>query len=211
MNEKKEEIMKELKSYLKTFTILILSGIPLYYELSFVKSAFKIENERLIWLLDLGFYTLIFSILLSCVLYFYNINRTNIKVKLYYTEEKLSTVTLENKGNKSIILEISIKGNRSHIPDKIILNYPEWLDVQVKGSNYTTAMDSDNQYHFDLQKMVSKQKDTQMTKYIPIDILGVSEEKNDIKIIPELTKMDFNKRVSMSIKIKGLKISLKGK
>ncbi|WP_017379729.1 hypothetical protein [Paenisporosarcina sp. TG-14] len=210
MTDKKKEISKEIKGYIKNFSILFLSGIPLYYGLSIAKSIFNIENERLIWLIDLGFYNLIFSLIVAIILFLISIKRTNLEISLYYSEDKLSKVTLENDKKKTIHLGITVKGNRSNIPDRITLHYPDWLDLQLKGAEYITAEDSLNQYYFDLQKMFNQQKEIDLTKIIPIDITGYSDAMNKIKIIPELTKIEPKIRFFTSIKLQGLKINLKG-
>jgi len=210
MSEKKEEAFKDIKGYLKNFIILFLCGIPLYFELSIARLFFKTQNEKIIWLIDLGFYNMIFSIIVALIIYFSTNKRTNLNIKLYHTDDKLSNVSLENHISKTVYLEITVKGDRNNIPDKIVINYPNGLDLQIKGANYLKSEDSLNQYHFDLQKMFNKQKSIDLTQIIPIDITGYSEAKSEITIIPEIAKMELKLRLFLNIKLKGLKIKFKG-
>ncbi len=210
MTELKKDIEKEFRNYLKNLIVLIFTIIPLYFEISLAEKFINSQNDKLLWFMDLGIYNFIFSIIVSTIMYFYSSLKTTIDIKLFYTEDKLKNVKIKHNENKKIILEITAKGKRENIPAEIVLNYPDWLDMQIKGRPYLTSLDEHNQYVFNLKKMFNQQKEINQTKEIAIDLIGNgnAEEKNKIEIIPELIK--GNRNPLRRIKFQGLKIEIKG-
>lgn len=211
MEEKKKELYKELINYFKNLTVLGIVSFLLNKDISLAKFLFKIDNARLAWFIDVGAYTSFFLALITIILYWYRMSKTDIRISMYYSEERMKKVKLKGDENKEIILEIIITGNNNKIPENLIVYYPDWLVFQIlkKDRNYISVDDTKNQYIFDLPLLVGSQKQLNLKRSFSIDIIADSEEKDSIEIVPEIDKI---KKFSLvSTKISGIEIELKGK
>ncbi|WP_068983848.1 hypothetical protein [Lysinibacillus xylanilyticus] len=206
---KKEDLKKELFSYFKNFTVLLLVSIPLSLGISVTKSITKIEDKRVIWFIDLGIYNLIALIIVSFVVYWFISKRTKLTISIHYTKERLRELKINSKKNKRIIFEVNIEGNYKDLPEKIIIVFPNWIDTQPKRSKDLIFNDSENKYEIDLLKMINDTGKITEKRNFEIDLIGNEDVNNFVLIKPTIIS---KKRRIMTFIIKdGIKIELEGK
>lgn len=206
---KKEDLNKELYSYLKNFTVLLLVSIPLSLGVSITKSITKIEDKRVIWFIDLGIYNFIALLIVSIVVYWFISKKTKVAISVHYTKERLRELKINSKKNKRIIIEVNIDGNYESLPEKIIIIFPKWIDTQAKSSEDLTFNDSENKYEIDILKMINDTGKITEKRNFEIDIIGNEEVNNFVLINP--TIISSKRHIMTFIKKDGLKIDLEGK
>lgn len=206
---KKEDFNKELYSYLKNLTVLLLVSIPLSLGISVTKKITKIEDKRVIWFIDLGIYNFIALIIVSIVVYWFISKKTKLTISIHYTKEKLRELKINSKKNKSIIIEVNIDGNYESLPEKIIIIFPKWIDTQAKKSEDLIFKDSENKYEIDILKMFYDTGRITEKRNFEIDIIGNEEVNNFVSIKP--TIISSKNRLMTVIKKDGMKIELEGK
>lgn len=205
---KKDEFKKELYTYIKNFIVLLLVSIPLSLSFSLTKLIFKIENEKVIWFIDLGIYNFIALLLVSYINYKIQSKRTNLVIKCYYSKEKFKKIILNCTENKSIFLEISIEGFIEKIPEKITLKFPDWVDAQTKRKNYLTIFDNENKYEVNLRELFNDTGKITQKRTIQFDLIGNETLNQSALIDPKIS--ENKNRIMTSVKKEALDIELKG-
>lgn len=206
---KKEDFKKELYSYFKNFTVLLMVSMPLALGISVTKSLTKIEEKRVIWFIDLGIYNLIALIIVSVVVYWFNSKKTKLNISIHYTKERLRELKINSKKNKRIIIEVNIDGNYKNLPEKIVIIFPKWIDTQAKKSKDLIFIDSENKFEIDLLEMINDTGKITEKRNFEIDLIGNEEVNNFVLIKPSI--ISSKKRLMTFIKKDGMKIELEGK
>lgn len=135
---------KMFKACMPAFFVLISYWIAERYRIT--EFIYSFNNDNWNTTVSIAAYT---AILNTSLEYFLS-KRTKIKVEITDTKNKSSKCNIGDKP-VSIKVIVSLEGNLNKIAEKIILKFPKWVDLTVKGSPDISQMpDIPFQYLIDL-------------------------------------------------------------
>ena len=208
MLDKKKEMKKEIQKNLKNIVVLGLAVILINLNISITTWMNFTENQKIIWTLDLGIYSALFSIIFSVINYLVKLQKLHINVELLNKPEDVNELKI-GENPRSIRLKITLEGKCREISAPLEVKFPEWLDVQFKPSKYREFDTEHNKVSIDLNYLLAQKKYIKKTDSITFDLIANSEEKNE-----ELVDVDFKikwyrKWFSINFESNGIHIKVK--
>lgn len=211
MSEKRKHLNKEILAALRNISILIISILFIYKDLSIAKFFNFTDDPRLIWAVDIGVYNGILQIAFSIASYLINEKRLNISVFIINKKEDSNELTIRSDDSaEKICVKINIKGKCRKLSGDLNINFPYWLDIQTKSAPYLKIIDSENKCVIDLNNLMSSTAGyCELTRPITFDILRNSDENNEDLIQANLNMSNFYKLFVIKFKNEGIKIKSK--
>lgn len=205
----KEILKKEIKSALRNISILLISLIIINFGFS-LASLFKFEDQRTVWTLDYGFYSICLSVLFTIVHYFFLQKKLFIEVSIKNKKEEMDQITINDKEYGEISVNIHIKGKYKELSKPFDIIFPYWIDYQLRTKPYIKDITEENRCEIDLNYLINQKKNISLNETITIDIISNEPGKQD-DIIEAVFKYNFyHKLVNFHINNRGIKIKNTG-
>jgi hypothetical protein len=209
MSERKKAVKKEIKSNIRSISILIISLVLINLDISIAKALDFTENDRIIWALDLGIYNGIVGIIFSIIGYFFKERKLYVEVSILNKKEDINELTINGKEPEKIYVKIHIKGKYKKLSTPIVIFFPHWIDFQTKPKPYLRVIEDENKCLIDLEYLISKKENIMLTESITFDVINNSDEKNEDLIEAQWNLDRFTKFFKVDIENKGIKIRSK--
>ncbi|PFZ73689.1 hypothetical protein COL72_08430 [Bacillus toyonensis] len=208
MLDKKKEMKNEIKKNLKNIVVLGLAVLLINLNVSITTMMNFTTNSKIIWTLDLGIYSALFSMILSIINYFVKVQKLHINVELLSKPEDVNELKIGEEP-RAIRLKITLDGKCREILEPLEVNFPEWLDVQCKPSRYLIFNETSNKAIIDLNHLLAQKEYIKKTESITFDLIANSEEKNEELVDADFRIKWYKKWFSINFESKGIHIKVK--
>lgn len=179
MSEVKKELKKEVIEQIKRIIILILS-LALILKGYSIAGFFKgIDNEKVKWTLDFGMFNILIGIVITAICYLINSRKMTILIKLTDLKNKSDSINL-NKSTGKVKIDLKITGNSKKNYPKINIEFPSWVDIQLKKKTYLEIDYANSNIEIDITSLVKNKKELDIDETITIDLISSSDEKGSI-------------------------------
>lgn len=209
MVKDKEIIRKEIKSAIRNISILLISLVIINLGFS-IASLFNFTEDRLVWTIDYGFFSIVLSVLFTIIHYCLIQKKLFIEVNLQNKKEEINKITITHTEFAEIKLMLHIKGEYKKLSKPIIIVFPYWIDYQLKPKPYIKEYDDENKCEIDLDYLIKNKKDILLNETIIFDIISnIPGEQDDvIKVL--INYGYFKEFFLLHIKNQGIIIKNKG-
>lgn len=208
MVKDKEILKKEIRSAIRNIGILITSLILINLGFS-VSYLFKFTDQRVIWTLDYGFYSIVLSVLFTIIHYSILQKKLFIDVNIQNKKEEINQITINDKEYGEINIKLHIKGKYKKLDKPFEIIFPYWIDFQLRPKPYIKEFADENRCEINLDYLINMKKNVSLNETITFDIISNEPGKQDDVIEAVFGYSFYQKVINLHIKNQGIKIKNK--
>lgn len=182
-----------MENKLSVSNVIKYFSAPVFAALSYIiaerwqisNNIFKFSDPKVHITVSVGIYTAIMNLFFLWVLS----KRTTVSSKVKDRKDESDKIKIDEKPRK-IEIEVSVSGNTNNVDEKIIVVFPEWIDVSIKATpDIKVDENNPNIYSIELVNIVNSKE--VRSYFFDISLKTIYAESNRVGMIKATCSGNF--------------------